>query len=150
MEPSTFIDFQKNFFGFGNLAVNTDGRWVASNMPAFNTEPFMNSYKNYITRFEFDIQAIKQYGGFFLPITNSWEDVGNFLYENGDFKDALAGSTYLNEPVKQIKSSNKTPEGQLKAAFELIKQIKWNNWESLYPSNPDLNIVFKKRVSRRK
>ena len=45
IEPSPYVNFRKNFFGFEHLSESTDMRWVAKEMPAFKKEPYMNSAK---------------------------------------------------------------------------------------------------------
>lgn len=143
IEPTLYINFKKNFFGYIPLKINERNRWVAENMPAFRAEPYITSSNNYRTRFEFDIESITVPGRFFHAITTSWDAVKNYFYESTYFGSVLAQNGYLNDAAKHIESLYTTPEDKLKMAHEYVKAMKWNNEENTFTNKTSLSTCFK-------
>jgi len=142
IEPSSYVTYHKNYFGFFPLAVNTANRWVAVNVPAFKPEPFMNSSKNYRSRFEFDI-AVISYPGYYRSFTTSWAAVRDLLYNSTYFGDVLDADGYLKTAAKDIKSSCTSQEEMIAKAFEYTKQLKWDKTERLFTDKVSLSSVYK-------
>jgi hypothetical protein len=142
---SNHVNFRKNFFGYETLDINTDGRWVAKNMPAFKPEPYMNSSNNYITKFEFDILSVS-YHGHYEEYTTSWDAVCKHLLESKLFGFPLKGANYLNRTRNEIKDKYDTNKERLIAAYEKAKKVKWNEEKRLYTSHIALNWVYKKGI----
>ncbi len=145
LEDSPYIRFQKNMFGYFPLSISTSNRWVAQNVPAFKKEPYMNSINNYITKFEFDILDVS-IPGYYKTYTTSWEAVVKLLNESDYYGMALQGGGYINDIVKEIEEKYETPEEKLKAAFEAVKKVKWNEDEQLYASSTSMGYVYKKQI----
>nr|NQU90084.1 DUF3857 domain-containing protein [Bacteroidota bacterium] len=145
LEPSIYIEFQKNFFGFEPLDVQTSSRWVAKDMPAFKEEPYMNSMENYLTKFEFDIMQIS-YQGYFRDFTTSWDAVSEFLLNHAYFGDVLIGSDYLKSTIKDIKSESDLKQDQLEAAFNAVKRVKWNEQQRIFAFSNNLSFVWKDEI----
>ncbi len=144
IESSPYIDFRKNFYGFENLDVNTDTRWIAKNMPAFKKEPYTNSIENYITKFEFDILSIS-FPGYYKSFTTSWDAVANLLDKSDYFGKAIDGNIFLNRIAKEIESSCTSDIDKLKSACDSIKKVKWNEDERLLTSN-NLYLIYNKEI----
>ncbi|MBU8892193.1 MAG: DUF3857 domain-containing protein [Bacteroidales bacterium] len=116
------VKFQKYFFGFEPLSIIEKSRWVGENMPAFREEAYMNSYTNYITKFEFDIVRIGIY-----EYSTSWEKVNETLLDNRYFGGRLESNLFLNNEAKMIKELDLSDLEKAKRAFELVKNtITWN------------------------
>ncbi|MCX6277536.1 MAG: hypothetical protein NT004_05515 [Bacteroidetes bacterium] len=141
---SHYISFRKTFSGFEPLKLNDEGRWIAENMPAFKTEPYISSSKNYLTRLEFDIYEIK-YKTFYDGYTTTWESLCGHLDKNDYFGVPLHNSAYMNRVAKEIISKAKTDVEKLKMAHEFIKTNKWNKIESLYASESNLKWSLDKQ-----
>jgi len=153
IENSPYIEFRKNFFGFEPLAVSTPTRWAGKNMPAFKEEPYMSSYKNYITKFDIEVLNIKLPGsggtiGYFREYCSTWDAVNQHLIKSKYFGLAMKqGGLYLNSIAKDISSNYQTPMDQLIAAHQAIKEaMKWNEEEALYISSTDLRTPFTKKL----
>jgi len=147
MEPSQYILFRKNFYGFIPLAESSDIRWVGKDMPAFKSEPYINSIENYLTKIEFDVLSINFPGYYFESYTDSWEDVSEFLLDNSYFGEPLRSGAYLNDLVKSIEAKNITDEEELlKTAFELIKDFKWDENTSLLTTTNNISRAYNKKV----
>jgi len=174
IEQSPYITYNKNYFGYIPLSVNTNRRWVLQNAPAFKPEPYITSSKNYRARFEFDIEEVAippssrtytngkgntyrmDYSGNYKSYTKTWESVRDILYEkkridswgwadyvHDHFKLALESDSYLDETVKDIKSRFPNRDETIKAAFEYVKQIKWNKTNSFFADKMFLSSAYK-------
>ena len=55
---SPYLNYSKNFFGYTPLAISTGDKWVATDVPAFREEPYINSRENYMTKMEIEIRSI--------------------------------------------------------------------------------------------
>ncbi len=146
IEPSIYLTFKKNFFGFEPLAVNTDSRWVAKNMPAFKEEPYMNSDENYKSKFEIEILNIT-IPGLYEELSTTWEAVNERLTESNRFGKAMQGCAFLNSIAKNIEKKYNSPMDRLIAAHEAVKKgIKWNEIESVASSSDNLSEPFNKKI----
>jgi hypothetical protein len=145
VESSTYFDYKKSFFGYESLTQTTNGHWVGENMPAFKPEPHINSSKNYITKIEFNISNINIPGQFYKSI-RSWEDISKILYESEHFGIVSKNSRYLKTLAETIKSRELSELETIKAAFEEIKLIKWNENDRLFTSVLNLKKVYEEKV----
>lgn len=146
LDPSPYVNFRKNFFGFEHLTESTDWRWVGKEMPAFKREPYMNSVKNYMTKFEIEILNIS-FPGFYREFSTSWEAVNYRLAESQNFGKAMQGCSFLNTIAREIKKNYPAPFDQLKAAHNAIKKaVKWNERESVISSDENLSSAFNKKI----
>jgi hypothetical protein len=142
LEPSIYVTYNKNFFGYLGLTVNSNNRWVAENMPAFKPEPYMTSSKNYRSRFEFDYESLS-FPGYFKSFTTTWDAVRDLLYENTYFGIALNTDGYIKSVAKDIKSRCTSKEEMIKMAYDYTKQIKWDKTERLYTEKTLINSAYK-------
>lgn len=143
LEEAPEIEFRKRTSGFGTLQPIGRNTFVAKDMPAFKSEPFMDSRENYVTKFEFDILRINV-PGYFKSFTTTWEAVNDILEDHMYFGGAISnGSAFLNDIKKEIELKSYEPYEKMVAAYEAIKVVKWNKYESLYASEPNLSGVFK-------
>ena len=146
IEPSPYINFRKNYFGFEHLSENSDMRWVAKEMPAFKKEAYMNSPKNYMTKFDIEILNLN-IPGFYREFSTTWEAVNTRLEESEYFGKAMQGCGFLNSIAKEIKKNNASRIEQLKAAQETIKKaVKWNEKETVFSSSENLSFPFNKKI----
>jgi hypothetical protein len=143
MMPSRYITFRKNYFGYLPLSITEPDRWVAVNMPAFKTEPYLSSSKNFRTRFEFDIANISIPGRYYKSYSASWEDVRDRLLESTYFGTVLNADGYISSRAKEIAASSSTKEEKLQKAFDFVKNVKWDESERLFTDATGLNSVLK-------
>jgi hypothetical protein len=147
LEESMYFSFRKNSTGYIPLSESTNDRWVAKNVPAFKSEPFLNNYENYLSRFIIEISSIHIPGSFYKDYATTWEAVAKTLREDVEFGGQMTSiNFYLNGLVNEIKTSTSTPEDQLTKAFDAIKKIKWNKVESVWPSKNGLSYSYNKKI----
>ncbi len=146
LEPTQYATFRKIYFGFERITESSDTRWVAKNMPAFKKEPFISAAKNYIARFEIELLSVN-FPGLYRDFSTSWDAVNRRLNESIFFGKAMEGCGFLNSIAKEIKKNQSSPYERMKAAFVVVKKsIKWNEKESAFASNENLNFTFYKKI----
>jgi hypothetical protein len=127
------VGIQKNFFGFQKLSISEPNRWVCKDMPALKTEPYMNSLKNFLTKFELEYSYIN-IPDTYIQYTTSWESVNNCLINKSTIGAEMQTSFFMGDEAKAINDTCKTERAKINAAYETIKKkIRWNESESLFP-----------------
>ncbi len=142
LEPSTYVTFSKNFFGYIGLTSATNGKWIADNVPAFKPEPYMTSSKNYRSRLEFDYETIS-FPGYYRSYTTTWDAVRELLYSSTYFGTVLNADGYLKSVAKDIKARSTNQEEMIKMAYDYVKKIKWDKTDRLFTDKTSLNSSFK-------
>ncbi len=142
LEPSIYVTYHKNYFGYFPLKVNTGNRWVSENVPAFKSEPFITSSKIYRTHFEFDVESVS-FPGYYRSYTTTWDAVRDLLYGSTYFGSALEADGYLRSVAKEIKAGSSSQEEMIRKAYAFVKQIKWDKTERLFTDKTSLNTAFK-------
>jgi len=147
LEESTYFSCRKNFQGYVSLSEASSDRWVAKNVPAFKTEPFVNNVTNYLARFNIEMSSIHIPGYLYKDYATDWDAVAKTLRDNDDFGGQLSQLNFFpNNLAKEIKASTRTPEERIEKAFKETKKIKWNNHESVWISKNGLSYAFNKRI----
>ena len=147
LEQSEYFSFRKNSTGYFPLSESTNDRWVAKDVPAFKSEPYINNVENYLTRFMIEISSIHIPGKFYKDYATTWEAVADILRKADDFGGQLTSFTgFLNGTERDIKSMAGTPEEKLAKAYDAIKKIKWDKKESVAISKNGLSSAFNKKI----
>jgi hypothetical protein len=143
IEIPEFFTFNKNMVGYlapfvkktkeaslGNYRVFTEG-WVMTDLPAFEKEDYMRSYKNYVSKIDFELKSIQIPFGTVESYTKSWEEIRSDLMKSKYFGGALkrVRSSKMTDIVNQYKSGSE--EERMIGIYEHIKKsMKWNSRKS--------------------
>jgi hypothetical protein len=147
LEQSTYFSFRKNFIGYTALSEGSADRWVAKNVPAFKTEPYINNYENYLTRFNIELSSIHIPGYLYKDYATTWEAVAKTLRESDDFGGRLSSiNFFLSGLEKEIKEKTTVPEERMQKAYDAIQKIKWNNEATIWSSNTGLSYALSKKI----
>lgn len=147
IEDNQYLTFRKNAVGFTPFYSSTEGQWVTKDVPAFKSEPFINSYQNYMSRFDIEISSIHVPGELYKDYATTWEAVAEALNKESNFGQELYNiQLYINGLAKQIKEATSNPEERLLRSYSEIKKIKWNKTESIWISSSGLNHSFNKKI----
>jgi len=147
LEESTYFSFRKNSTGYIPLSIATNDRWVSKDVPAFKSEPYINNYENYLSRFNIELSSIHIPGVVYKDYATDWDAVAKTLRVDDDFGGQLSNfSFYLNGLEKEIKTSATTQEDRMAKAYDAIKKIKWNKDESILVSKMGLSNAFNKKI----
>ena len=144
IEKSSLISYRKHMSGFEPITINEEGHWMAENMPAFKSEPYLNNPENYITKLDFDIVYMKYYD-FYAAYNSTWEHISLALEKYTLFGETLQSDAYMKPIAKEISAKANTDEKKLKLALDYIKTFKWDNTESLMASNSPLKFALNKK-----
>ena len=129
------IDFQETRF-----------RWAAQDVPAFKPEPAMTTYKDYISKMNFELsftqfpnQPVKSYMG-------SWEDINKTYAESADFGEAVTGNKFLKTIVEAITTGGTTPIEMTGSICNYIRQnVVWDGTNRKYSSKSLQTVLEEKK-----
>ena len=108
-------------------------RYIAVNIPAFKTEPFMKCPNDYQSRVRYELTSYTPPGGFEHDFNTTWEEVAQNLYDSPDFGDQLKSGNAMDEIVNKICGSTKDPGEKLNRIFAYVKtELSWNGIKTLY------------------
>lgn len=143
LEESHLISFRKRSVGYETFKALPGNKFIATQMPAFKKEAYVNSIDNYITKFEFDILSI-HVPGMYKSFTTSWEAVNKLLREHDYFGGLVDfGGTYWLDVKKRIEATCSTPYKKMEAAYDAVKKVKWNEYSSLLSTTTSLSTIYK-------
>jgi hypothetical protein len=131
LESTSHVKFVKMLYGKIPVKAESKQKWIAEEVPAFQEEPFMTDYSNYVTHFKFDIGMIGIY-----EISTTWEKIGKRLWEYDNFGGVFTNSAFLNAKAKEIKQNHESVRAKIQVAYSYIQeQIKWNKESSAFASD---------------
>lgn len=94
-----------------------------------------------------ELERIHVPGLLYKDYASTWKAVATFLQTNDDFGRQLNDlNFYLNEASGTIKKSNKTDLEKLNAAFQLMKNFKWNKFSTIWPSDGGISYAYNKKT----
>lgn len=144
MVSSPEATFKKNYFGYVPFTIDQEGRWVAQNVPAFQSEPFMAPRNNYMAHFEFDFDKLSHtwdYWGWSgeyaqLLFATSWKNISYLLSRKKEFGFIEHSSnSFFKGIADSIKRVDKTDVQKVKAALAVVHKISWTGSNNLYASS---------------
>ena len=110
------IEFNENKF-----------RWVAKDVPAFKAEPFITTYKDYISKMNFELAYIKYPNQPIEPVLGSWEEINKKYSESENFGKVITGNGFLKKTVGEITAGMTSNDQKISAIFNYVKQnVSWN------------------------
>jgi hypothetical protein len=145
LNPSPYIEYSKNSFGFEPFAEASTSRWVCKDLPAFKEEAYMNSSENYMNKMEFDIRSISIPGQLYKSYTTSWNAVNELFMKADNYGQVIEGPcVFLNDIVKEIEAAKPADDmAKMQMAYEAIKRVKWNERCRITTSSNQLGTPFK-------
>ncbi len=133
--------YKKTFFGFEKVTSNGPGQWSAVNIPAFKPEPFINSYSNYITKFQFQVESVMNFyrragDKSYVELSTTWQKVIELLNKDPKFGGIVNGCGFLNEFAKVTRERmDLNRQQKIEAAIQYVKKnMKWNKQETIFAS----------------
>ena len=127
-----------------------DYRWVSKDVAAFKEESFTSTPKNYISRLNFQLAALRD------PLTyknllGTWENATKELLEDEDFGKSLDNTNnWMGDVVKPLLINASTPLEKAKRIFGYIREnTTCTDHDALYITQPLKNVLKAKngRVS---
>ncbi len=140
-------------FGKTSTTYNTENieytefnyRWVAEDVPAFKEEPFMTTYKDYISKINFELALIKMPN---RPIENylgSWANVNKELLDLEQFGGVVKRSNFLGKTVEEV-SVGKSGADKIEAIYNYVKNnVEWNGFYRIYTDGNFRRVLDEKK-----
>ncbi|NOY49526.1 MAG: hypothetical protein GXO88_03030 [Chlorobi bacterium] len=140
-----YLTFRKSLGGIIRPQSVGYNHWRAENMPAFISEAYISSDKNYLSRIELDINETHFPGYYALEYTSSWKSVQTILLRINSFGKALEWPNgFLNKYAKEIEEAATTDTEKAKLAVEKIKSlVSWNGVSRFTIAEDNLSEVAK-------
>ena len=138
---SQYITFREQLGGIIQPEEIGYKHWAVENMPAFISEPYLSSSKNYLSYVELDISQINFPDYYPMDFASSWEAVDSYLMGHSRFGDGLKWpSTFLNKYANEIEESATTQKEKAKLAVEKVKATTiWNGADRAFLSRDNLS-----------
>lgn len=126
----------------------TDYRWVAQNVPAFREEPFITTYKDYISKINFELASIHMPQQPVKNVLGSWDEISRKFDEDSDFGGAVTGNGFLKKVVEGIVSETTPEEERVAMIYQYVKEnYAWDGRSRMYLSNPLKKVMDEKKGS---
>lgn len=102
-------------------------RWVAKDVPAFKSEPFMTTEKDFISRINFELSYQKFPNSPIKNYMGTWDDINRLYDEHPNFGGEVRGNGFLKKTVEEITAGQSTPEAKIAAINNYVKRnVEWN------------------------
>lgn len=102
-------------------------RLVTKDVPAFKPEPFITTYKDYISKINFELAYVKFPDKPVEPIMGTWNDISKKLWEHSKFGGEVKGNGFLSKIVESVTAGADTPEAKIAAIHGYVKDnIAWD------------------------
>jgi len=151
LSDNQYLTFRQTVSGYLRPEEVEYHHWVSHDMPAFISEPYMNSYNNYLSKIELDILETHFPGYYPLEYSYSWKTINALFHKTKHFGKIidLGGAGFLNKFVPKINEKAKNETEKVEMAVEAIKSLmEWNGSNRLFISEANLlEVVNNKRGS---
>jgi len=117
--------------------------WTAKNVPALKEESYITSLRNYVTKIEFQLSALKYPNMPVKPIMGTWAKFGEDLGKDEDFgADLTKNNGYLGDVIDKLVEGVKDDTAKARRIYNYVR----NNYtctdhSGLYLTKP-LKTVF--------
>lgn len=130
-----------------DYTLNTN-RWVIENAPAFKEEAYSTSYKDFISKINFELSYTKFPDRPINKIMGSWEDINKRYVESTDFGSEIKGNGFLTKIAENITASFGTPEEKALAIHAFVRNnFTWDGSYRKFTENPLRKIFDDKKGS---
>lgn len=121
-------------------------RLVAKDVPAFKSEPFITTYKDYLSKINFELAYIKFPDQPVKPVMGTWDDISKKLWAYTDFGGEIGGNGFLKKIVESIIIGAETPEEKIGRICKYVRtNVSWNGQNRMLSSG-----ALKKVLDERK
>jgi transglutaminase-like putative cysteine protease len=108
-------------------------RLVYKDVPAFKEEPYITTYKDYISKINFELAYTKYPNQPIKPIMGSWEEVNKKFDESEDFGAVVRGNNFLKKTVEEITAGITAPEQKVGAIHNYVRNnFAWDGYSRRY------------------
>lgn len=135
----------------------TNYRWAIGDIPAFKNEPYMTSYRDFVSKIRFDLSYVKFPDEPIKNFRGTWESLNADFLDNAYFGKLVSGSGFLNKSVEEAVTGITDPAAKVEAIYNLVKgSMVWNGqnrkyatvdnlkrpWEDKKGASSDINLIL--------
>jgi Domain of Unknown Function with PDB structure (DUF3857) len=125
------IESKKDVLSGIETKIGTHYRYVIKDAPAFRTESYITSRKDYMANLDYGVLSNAK-AGKDTTFVDDWMGILNFFYRENRLTEQSENTKYLNPIVKDLILIKDSSE-RLKAAFSyMTKNFIWNNVLSIF------------------
>lgn len=123
-------------------------RWVAEKVPAFIEEPNITTYKDYISKINFELAYVNYPNQTPKKIMGTWADISKKFTEFEDFGGEVKGNAFLKKTVEEITANATSPEQKVQAIYSYVKKnYSWNGLNRIFVDGSLRKVVDAKKGS---
>ncbi|MBL7850498.1 MAG: DUF3857 domain-containing protein [Cyclobacteriaceae bacterium] len=121
------VDYSENY-----------NRLVIQNVPAFKSEPYMTTYRNYISRINYELSLVKLPGQELQTFNDSWEDLNKDFLKMETFGGVVRGSGFLKDETEALVAGKTDNREKVGAIYHWVKSNV--EWDGQYRKFSDGNL----------
>jgi Domain of Unknown Function with PDB structure (DUF3857) len=109
--------------------VDNQTKYLLEDIPAIKDEVYVNNIENYSSTVKHELSATKFPNSLYKPISQTWENVVQTIYESDEFGSELDKSNYFEEDLKILLAGLTTKEEKIGVIFSFVQsRMNWNNY----------------------
>lgn len=121
-------------------------RWAAENVPAFKAEPYLTTEKDYISKINFELAAVRFPNSAPKVYLGSWADINKYYFDNEYFYREVTGNNFLKKIAEEQTAGLATDQEKIAAINNYVKNnFQWNGSFRKFPSMSLKKIVDEKK-----
>lgn len=121
-------------------------RWVVENAPAFKVEPFMNNYRDYFSKINFEIAYTEFPNKPREDYMGTWAVLNKEFLESASFGGAIKNAGFLDNITEEVIKGTDDPKEKIAKIYAYVKEnIAWDEAYRKYTSDNLKTILNKKR-----
>jgi hypothetical protein len=108
--------------------------WVSKDVPAFDTESYVASPNDYLSKIEFELKGTNYPNRPYKAVMGTWATLNRSFLESSSFGDELSHTGYMKDELAII-ANVESNEAKVSMLLSIIKnQVDWNGRYSKYVS----------------
>lgn len=118
--------------------VESYNRLVIQDAPAFKEEPYMTTYRDYISRINYELNTFKLPNEPIQVFNDSWEKLNQNFLKYESFGGVVRGSGFLKDHVEAAVAGKTDPKEKIGAIYYYVKGLV--EWDGQYRKFSDENL----------
>jgi hypothetical protein len=121
-------------------------RYAAYDIPAFKEEPYMSSYRDYLSKINFELATIQMPERPVEPIMGSWEGINKKMLEAEDFGSVVSRSNFLNKKVEELTAGLTEANQKIATIYHFVKgNVEWDGTYRKFTDGNFKKVLEEKR-----
>jgi hypothetical protein len=156
LQEGSGIRLQVFMQGYLSTQQVEDNHWLIKDAPAFDQEPFISSYQNYISRVNLEIASYdvnhydpwnRSFSNFFIRFMTEWSDLSK-QYNKEFFKNELVSEAgFLRSFTDELIRNCKHPDEKVRAIHSFVQSaMQWNERNTTLVRQRGLKKVFEEKT----